>query len=69
MTPTRQKSLLAERVALLTPREREAYHFMSSGTPTPEMATNLGIKANTAANLRNKVNRKIGYLATWRLPR
>lgn len=65
MKPNLDDPILANRLALLTKREREVLDLVLDGQISQEIAIRLGIAQSTVANYRNRINRKLGDYG-WR---
>ncbi len=57
--------LLADRMKLLTPREREACELFSAGYNTTDAARLMKIARGSAKTLRKRVRRKLGTTAQF----
>jgi len=55
-----ERKQVLDRLALLTPRERDVYRFVITGMPNRHIATRLGISEKTVKVHRGRVMRKLG---------
>ena len=64
-----ERSLIRERLELLTPREREVLEMVSSGKPNKIMAADLGVSQRTVEIHRARVMEKMGASSLAQLVR
>jgi len=64
-----ERSLIRERLELLTPREREVLEMVSSGKPNKIMAADLGVSQRTVEIHRARVMEKMGASSVAQLVR
>lgn len=58
---------IADRVSLLTPRERAVLALVLQGETSRQIAICLKISKSSVGNYRNRINRKLGDYGKWAL--